>query len=72
MFMVAMAEFFGIALVVVAIGLTISWLIRSATNAKIKVDTSTARRRVDDDLMRRLDELRPPVRKPLTPPENKH
>jgi len=73
MFMVALAKFFGIAIVLVAIALAVSWIIRSAVYAKIKVDNTTVKNRIENDLMRRLDEVRPAnFARPFTKPTDKH
>jgi len=61
MFVKLFAVFFGLALVILAVGFVIRLLIGAKTNAEVKLlrERSNARARVEDDLLLRLDEVRP-------------
>lgn len=61
MFVKLFAIFVGIALIVLAMGFVARLIINARTNAELKLirERSNARSRIEDDLLLRLEEVRP-------------
>lgn len=53
-------EAIAIAIVVFAVAMGISWVVRSVANTQIKLDNAKVKNKIEADLLKGFDEIRPP------------